>query len=125
MDSLLSSIEGRQFMAHANSILDTEDVTERVAKVKLDDGGDKKILLERLDEYVEDEGLAKGKAKLVDFPPNFKAIPCKPLFFDLAREQLAFPDLEDRMVGDGGQGGQGAAGGSGWLGGWLGWGGKK
>lgn len=65
-----------------------------------------------------------GKPNLVDFPPSFAPIPCKPLFFDLARERLEFPNLNDRLATpSGGQQSGGASGG--WLGGWLGWGGKK
>ena len=67
-----------------------------------------------------------GKAKLASFPPSFTPLPCKPLFFDLAREQLAFPDdlvskakVKD-AAGAGGAGGQAGGAGAGWLGGWLG-----
>ncbi len=87
-------------------------------------------LCDRLDEYYEDPDLLKGKPNLSAFPPSFEPLPCKPLFFDLAREQLAFPNLEHKMVSaaakdkkDAGQQ-QGQGGSGGWLGGWLGgWGG--
>ena len=51
-------------------------------------------------------------------------LPCKPLFFDLAREQLTFPDdlaskLKVKDSADGSSGQTGGASG-GWLGGWLG-----
>jgi signal recognition particle subunit SRP68 len=125
-------------MAHANSILDSESgKAESKETVSHSD----KMLLDRLDTYYEDPELVKGtavivfadvfhptsafllgKSKLAAFPPSFEALPCKPLFFDLAREQLDFPSLEDR-VGSPAKGGasaasQGASGG--WLGGWLG-----
>lgn len=119
IDDLLASIESKQFMAHANSILDNEGITEGVAKICIDKTSP---LIDRLDDYYEDPDLVKGKANLAHFPPQFQPIPCKPLFFDLAREHLAFPSLEDKLV----QPGQGGQKQGGWLGGWLGgWGGKK
>jgi len=40
-----------------------------------------------------------GKNKqLVAFPPDFEAIKCKPLLFDLALSALEFPNLESRKV---------------------------
>lgn len=33
---------------------------------------------------------------LIPFPPEFETTPCKPLLFDIARNQLAGPDLSDR-----------------------------
>ena len=63
---------------------------------------------------------------MAEFPPAFTPIPCKPLFFDLAREQLAFPSLEDKVASPKQGGGQGQGGSGGWLGGWLGgWGGQQ
>lgn len=34
---------------------------------------------------------------LVQFPPDFQPIPCKPLFFDLALNHVAFPTLDDKV----------------------------
>ncbi len=71
-----------------------------------------------------------GKPNLADFPPSFTPIPCKPLFFDLAREHLTFPsDVEDKLkaaVSPDGKGKEAAGGASGgWLGWMGGWGGGK
>ena len=66
IESLVALVEGRQFMAHANSILDD---------VAAGDGGDggevkagvvtdevkKMALIDRLDTYFEDPELVKGK----------------------------------------------------------------
>ena len=81
----------------------------------LDLGGkDAGPLVSRLDTYYEDPDLVKGKvsmshtphcktkkcesvnisipqAQLVNFPPEFAAIPCKPLFYDLALYHVAMP----------------------------------
>jgi len=111
------SIEGRQFVAHANSILETETITDQVATLDL---GKKKPLVDRLDQYFEDPDLIKGKPNLVNFPPEFSPIPCKPLFYDLALYHLEMPSLEEKLASSA-SGGGGAA--KGWFGGW--WGGKK
>ena len=52
---------------------------------------------ERLDVYYEDPSLAGKKANLVQFPPDFEPIPCKPLFFDVAGSMVALPDLSDKI----------------------------
>ena len=36
--------------------------------------------------------------QLVPFPPNFVTVPCKPLLFDIARNQIAPPDLGSRKA---------------------------
>jgi signal recognition particle subunit SRP68 len=33
---------------------------------------------------------------LVDFPPKFESVPCKPLLFDIARNFISMPDLAER-----------------------------
>lgn len=63
VDGLLSSIEGRQFMAHANSILDTEGIADKVSKIDLEEQEKKKKLIDRLDEYYEDPDLVKGEKR--------------------------------------------------------------
>ena len=49
-------------------------------------------LVERLDEY---DNQFTPKDKLVQFPPKYSAIPCKPMFFDLAHYEVRFPSLEE------------------------------
>jgi signal recognition particle subunit SRP68 len=124
MQNLMQVIESKQFMAHANSILEAEGETSGVVgrseQLKIDQEKSKIPLIDRLDDYYEDPELVSGKPNLVPFPPAFEPIPCKPLFFDLAREQVAFPSLEKKVAGPASP--QGASGG--WLGGWLGWGKK-
>ena len=34
---------------------------------------------------------------LVDFPPKFESVPCKPLLFDIARNFIEMPDLSKRV----------------------------
>ena len=56
-------------------------------------------LIDRLDEYFEDPSIAssKGAINLVQFPPDFVPVPCKPLFFDVAMSHVQFPNLDDKI----------------------------
>jgi len=117
---LETAIEGRQFVAHANSILETEMATDKMAGLELTTA--KTVpLVDRLDQYYEDPDLVKGKPNLVNFPPEFSAIPCKPLFYDVALYHVEMPSLDHKLESAGAGAGAGALGG--WLGGW-GWGKK-
>ena len=58
----------------------------------------------------------KGKPNLVNFPPDFSPIPCKPLFFDIALNHVEFPSLDHKLESGGAAGGAGGL--SGWLWGW-------
>ena len=78
-------------------------------------------LVERLDQYYEDPDLVKGKPNLVNFPPEFSPIPCKPLFYDVALYHVEMPSLDHKLETAGAGAGSGGLGG--WLGGW-GWGKK-
>jgi signal recognition particle subunit SRP68 len=42
--------------------------------------------------------IAPGKGGLVAFPPEFKTMPCKPLYFDLAGNYLVYPSLDERIA---------------------------
>lgn len=79
-------------------------------------------LVERLDQYYEDPEVAKGSPNLVNFPPQFSSIPCKPLFYDVALYHVEFPSLEHKL--DKADQANASGGLTGWLGGW-GWGAKK
>lgn len=54
-------------------------------------------LCNRLDTFCLDPTLVGKKPSLVLFPPEFQPIPCKPLFFDLALNHVAFPPLDDKV----------------------------
>lgn len=119
LPKLEQAIESKQFVAHANSILDTELATDKMAK--MDIKTTKSVpLVERLDQYYEDTDMLKGKPNLVNFPPEFSPIPCKPLFFDIALNHVEFPSLDDKLETESSKAGAGGL--SGWI---WGWGGKK
>jgi len=119
LPKLEEAIESKQFVAHANSILETESATDQMAKIDIN-AAKSVPLVDRLDQYYEDPEMLKGKPNLVKFPPEFSPIACKPLFYDIALYHVEFPSLDEKLASGTGSGG-GAL--SGWLGGW-GWGKK-
>uniref|UniRef100_A0A8C5GZC4 Signal recognition particle subunit SRP68 n=1 Tax=Gouania willdenowi TaxID=441366 RepID=A0A8C5GZC4_GOUWI len=54
-------------------------------------------LCDRLETFRLDPTLVGKQPNLVQFPPDFEPIPCKPLFFDLALNHVAFPSLDDKV----------------------------
>ena len=75
--------------------------------------------MDRLHLYIEDQSLTGKHPKLVTFPPNFEPIPCRPLFYDLALNHVAFPSLEGKTEQ------KGSGGITDLVKGWLWGGGKK
>lgn len=72
------------------------------------------LLIDRL----EDPNFVPDPRNLVDFPPNFVPVPCKPLFFDLAAGHIEYP--LDRIAARGkkqAEEAKAAGGITGWLGG--------
>jgi len=127
MQELKQQVEGKKYGLHAASIL---DVAEGAPNSK--GNRPSKPLVDRLDEYVEDPALLGGRGSaignnsnsssassktqpnLVPFPPDFQPVTCKPIFFDLALNNLEFPSLQHKMEQSKGKG-------STW-GSWFGWG---
>lgn len=50
-----------------------------------------------MSEYKEDSQLLTTKPNVYALPPKMEAMPCKPLFFDLALNLIEFPDLNDKI----------------------------
>jgi signal recognition particle subunit SRP68 len=59
----------------------------------------KEPLAERMDEYILDESLLTPQPNLAVFPPDFVAIPSKPLFFDLALNHVTMPNSLEENAG--------------------------
>ncbi|WAQ97375.1 SRP68-like protein, partial [Mya arenaria] len=116
LSGLITEADGLQYSSHASAILDTEAPTEQMASLTVSNN---KPLSERLEQYSEDTSVAGKKARLVKFPPDFKAIPCRPLFFDLALNHVEMPNLDAKAEQK-----KAASGITGAIKGWL-WGGKK
>ncbi|KAH6942089.1 hypothetical protein HPB50_000664 [Hyalomma asiaticum] len=104
-------LEGQVYSVHAQSILGSEAETPTP-----EDSKEIKLLVDRLDTYLEDKSLTTSKPNIAAFPPPFEPIPCKPLFFDLALNHIEFPSLDDVVDTKKGQGLTGFV--KGWLGGW-------
>lgn len=94
VQELIALVNAEKYSLQAAAILDTDDAseTESPSLVK-----DRKPLSEQLDVFWLDPSLVSKQASLVKFPPDFLPIPCKPLFFDLALNHVAFPPLEDKV----------------------------
>jgi len=62
-------------------ISSTEDLSKKEEK--------RKVLITHMDDYATNE-FDKNDPRLIDFPPNFEPIPCKPLFFDIASNKIDY-----------------------------------
>ncbi|KAF8771648.1 Signal recognition particle subunit SRP68 like protein [Argiope bruennichi] len=112
LKELNTKIEGNKYNAYSLSILGSDSSSAQNGNADKN----KKLLMERLDEYVEDPTLVSQQPRIAKFPPDFQPIPCKPLFFDLALNQIEFPSLDDRIEQKKGGGITNFV--RGWLGGW-------
>lgn len=118
---LVKTIEGSKFSAHAYSVLETDIQEETVLYGKIQKTS--KPLFERLDQYKEDPTLNSRNPNVYKLAPEMEAIPCKPLFFDLALNFVEFPSLEDKIETPANK--KATAGISGFVKGFLGFGGEK
>lgn len=103
---LSEELIGAQSRTTAQSFLESslqEDVVRsQLAHLQLADGATKtssskkkKSLLERQNDYLG--GSAKGQYEILRLPPDFQAIACKPVLFDVAFNELEMPDISERM----------------------------
>ncbi|CAG9786272.1 unnamed protein product [Diatraea saccharalis] len=119
---LKKDIESCKFEVHADSVLEDDD--EQDEENKYTSSGksykEKKPLVDRLDEYREDTQALTKNPNIYKMPPAMEAIPCKPLFFDLACNFVEFPNLDDKTgAADSKKQGAGL---TGLVKGFLGWG---
>ncbi|KAI8059880.1 hypothetical protein BC940DRAFT_313021 [Gongronella butleri] len=112
-----AAIQTSIWKAQANWYLHNGDVSEKEAADKMQQMQDEVALLQRLDDYPTT--LTPHGAKvphLIDLPPKFQPIPCKPFYFDLAANHIQYPEaLQQRAEANKGSG----------LWGFLGFGGAK
>ncbi|XP_026069772.1 signal recognition particle subunit SRP68 [Carassius auratus] len=94
VQELIAEVSAEKYSLQAAAILDTEDVTEVPPQQQIKDNTP---LYDRLDHFRLDPTLLSKQPNLVQFPPDFQPIPCKPLFFDLALNHVAFPPLDDKV----------------------------
>jgi signal recognition particle subunit SRP68 len=101
-----------------SDVNDDEDV-DSVLKLRRP----KEPLIDRLNEFVLDESLVSGEPNVAVFPPDFKPVPCKPLFFDLALNHIKVPaSLEEKAGLSPKKGADGVKGITGFVKGLWGWG---
>lgn len=94
VQELISEVNAEKYSLQAAAILDTGDVAEIPQQLQVKDN---KPLCERLEAFHLDPALLGKQPNLVPFPPDFQPVPCKPLFFDLALNHVAFPPLDDKV----------------------------
>lgn len=121
LKELVKTIEGSKFSAHAYSVLEADSQEETVLYGK--SLKTSKPLFERLSQYKEDQTLNSRNPNVYKLTPEMEAIPCKPLFFDLALNFVEFPMMDDKIESPGK--GKAGAGISGFVKGFLGWGGAQ
>jgi signal recognition particle subunit SRP68 len=110
--ALKMDIEGQKFSVHSNSVLSDDEQAETCLKKYVKQEKVRFIVMNnrnklwiskhqplavRLQEYCEDFSLTSRQPSVYSLPPDFEPIPCKPLFFDLAFNQVEFPTLEDKL----------------------------
>ncbi|XP_056102103.1 signal recognition particle subunit SRP68 [Rhinichthys klamathensis goyatoka] len=94
VQELIAEVNAEKYSLQAAAILDTEDVAEVPPPQQIKDS---MPLSDRLDNFRLDPTLLSKQPNLVQFPPDFQPIPCKPLFFDLALNHVALPPLDDKV----------------------------
>ncbi|XDV36022.1 hypothetical protein PO909_005874 [Leuciscus waleckii] len=94
VQELIAEVNAEKYSLQAAAILDTDDVAEVPPPQQIKDS---MPLSDRLDNFRLDPTLLSKQPNLVQFPPDFQPIPCKPLFFDLALNHVALPPLDDKV----------------------------
>eukprot|EP01124_Arcella_intermedia_P017918 TRINITY_DN248_c0_g1_i1.p1 TRINITY_DN248_c0_g1~~TRINITY_DN248_c0_g1_i1.p1 ORF type:complete len:566 (-),score=145.48 TRINITY_DN248_c0_g1_i1:107-1558(-) len=78
--------------ARVKAIMFQESI-KQAKSPRADQSNEQKVLLENLNSF--DPGFLES-GKLMEFPPNFELMTCKPVLFDLAEQNFAFPNLAER-----------------------------
>lgn len=123
LESLQRDIESCKFEVHADSVLEEDEDDEESRYTSGRPYKVRKPLVERLDEYREDTVALTKNPNVYKLPPAMEAIPCKPLFFDLACNFIEFPKLDDKTGAASNK--KEGAGLTGLVKGFLGWGSEK
>ncbi|KAJ8399685.1 hypothetical protein AAFF_G00407900 [Aldrovandia affinis] len=95
VQELISEVNAEKYSLQAAAILDTGDAPEVPQQLQVKEN--KQPLCERLEAFHLDPAIVGKQPNLVQFPPDFQPIPCKPLFFDLALNHVAFPPLDEKV----------------------------
>lgn len=107
LESVRKQAIGNYTLSHALGLKakmqQAADEKQVVSSVELEANEAKgtKLLINHQDEYiafVSNKDSDGQERKLVQFPPHFEPISCKPLLLDCALDHVRFPDLSQRMV---------------------------
>lgn len=93
VQELIAEVNAEKYSLQAAAILDTDEIVEVPQQLVKDN----RPLCDHLETFRFDPSLVGKQPSLVQFPPDFQPIPCKPLFFDLALNHVAFPPLDDKV----------------------------
>nr|XP_040042608.1 signal recognition particle subunit SRP68 [Gasterosteus aculeatus aculeatus] len=94
VQELIAEVNAEKYSLQAAAILDTDETAEVPSQTHVKDNTP---LCNRLETFRLEPALVGKQPNLVQFPPDFQPIPCKPLFFDLALNHVAFPPLDDKV----------------------------
>uniref|UniRef100_A0A7N8WZQ5 Signal recognition particle subunit SRP68 n=1 Tax=Mastacembelus armatus TaxID=205130 RepID=A0A7N8WZQ5_9TELE len=96
IQELIAEVNAEKYSLQAAAILgENTDETAEVPSQQL--VKDNMPLCDRLEAFRLDPSLVGKQPNLVQFPPDFQPIPCKPLFFDLALNHVTFPPLDEKV----------------------------
>ena len=88
---LVKRVRGQQCVVQAGAFM--EEIRLKTAKgvagADSGTGGEVAPLLDRLNTWNSE----MRESKIIDFPPAFESVPCKPVFFDLAFNHIEFPNM--------------------------------
>lgn len=94
VQELIAEVNAEKYSLQAAAILDSDETADVPSQQQVKDNTP---LCDRLETFRLDPTLVGKQPNLVQFPPDFQPIPCKPLFFDLALNHVAFPPLDDKV----------------------------
>ncbi|CAG8486057.1 8117_t:CDS:10 [Diversispora eburnea] len=108
VDNLESLLRSHKVKAHAALNFyhsgDDSDITEKMNELGIDEEKskarnkkDEMPLIEHLNQYPLN--LSINNVNLINFPPEFTAIPAKPLFFDIASNYINYPSNLSQRAG--------------------------
>lgn len=90
---LQDKVKGKRAAARAKAFAESQAQKAQPTEEKESTEGSATAVLDQ-DKF--DLNPRRLKENIIAFPPDFEAIPCKPILFDLALTSLEFPDLTER-----------------------------
>lgn len=102
MQHIIAAAQKQKLLSHGQGIYklehDEKQSRERLKGLKIDpqDAPSATPLMHRLQDY--DAGDPGDGCSVVKFPPGLRPMPCKPIFYDVALNTIAYPDLSHRIM---------------------------